>query len=99
MLYQKDRGPIGTWSKNLACGAFYWTGLACGTFCSIKNLACGTFGFIKNLACSAFFLAIFFLNRDAFNLNFVILSTNSLVMKMIPTPTLSDHNDTICTNQ
>jgi len=71
--------------KNLACGAFCFISLACGAFCFIKNLACGTF-FPYN-----------FLNQDAFDLKFFILSTNSLVVKMIPTPILSDHNDTVCT--
>jgi len=36
---------------------------------------------------------------DAFNLKFLVLSTNSLVVKMIRTPILSDLNDTICTKQ
>ena len=35
----------------------------------------------------------------AFDLKFLALSTNSLVVKTIPTPTLSDHNDIICTKQ
>ena len=39
--------------------------------------------FIKNLACGAFFSYIFFLNRDEFDLKFLILSTNSFVVKMI----------------
>ena len=36
---------------------------------------------------------------DAFHLKFFILSTNSLVVKMIRTPILSDHNETICSKQ
>jgi len=36
---------------------------------------------------------------DAFDLKFLILSTNSLVVKMIPAPILNDHNDTVCTKQ
>jgi len=43
------------------------------------------------------FVIFFSLNWDAFDLKFDILSTNSLVVKMIQTPILSDHNDTICT--
>jgi len=38
-----------------------------------------------------------FLNYDAFDLKFFVPSTNSLVVKMIRTPVLTDHNDTICT--
>ena len=38
-----------------------------------------------------------FLNRDAFDLKFLIMSTNSLVVKTIPTPILSDRNDIVCT--
>jgi len=45
------------------------------------------------------FLIFFCLNRDAFDLKFLVLSTNSLVVKIIPTPILSDHNDKICTEQ
>jgi len=80
--------PLGLAQKNLDCGAFYLIGLACGTFCFITNLACGTFFPYK-----------IFSNRDAFDLKFLVLSTNPLVMKMIPTATLSDNNDTICTKQ
>jgi len=72
--------------KNLACGAFYSIGHACGAF-----------RFIKNLACGAFFSDNFFLNRNAFDLKFLIMSTNSLVVIMIPTPILSDHNDRVFT--
>jgi len=71
---------------------------ACGAFCLI-NLASGAFCFIKNLACGALFSIFFCLNRDKFDLKFFVLSTNSLVAKMIPTPILSDHNDLICTKQ
>jgi len=74
-------------SENLACSAFYLIGLACGAFCFIKNLACGVF-FSSNL--------FSFLNRDAFDLKFLIMSTNSLVMKMIRTLILNDHNDVVC---
>ena len=80
ILYQYDRVPIRTTSKNLACGAF----------CLIS-----AFCFIKNLACSA----IFFLNWYAFDLKFLILSTNSFVVKMIRKSILSDHNNTVCTKQ
>jgi len=66
--------------------------MACGAFCLI-SLACGAFCFIKNLACETF------LNPDAFDLKFLVLSTNSLVVKMILTPILIDHNDIICTKQ
>jgi len=38
-------------------------------------------------------------DRDAFDLKFLVLSTNSLVVKMTPTPILSDHNKIICTKQ
>jgi len=72
----------------VACGAFYLIGLACGAF-----------RFIKNLVCGAFFSYKIFLNRDAFDLKFLILFTNSLVVKMIQTPILSDHNDKNCTKQ
>jgi len=75
-----------TWSKNLACDAFYLISLACTAFCFIKNLACG-----------AYFSYNFFLNQDAFDLKFLIVSTNLLVVKMIPTPILRDRNDTVCT--
>jgi len=60
--------------KNLACGAFRLISLACGAFCLIINLAC-----------SAFFSYFFCLNWDAFDLKFLVLSTNSLVVKMIRT--------------
>jgi len=63
------------------------------------SLACGAFCFIKDLAHGAFFLYEFFLSWDAFDLKFLILSTNSLVVKMRPTPILRDHNDTICAKQ
>jgi len=36
---------------------------------------------------------------DAFDFTMLVQSTNSLVLKMIQTPTLSDHNHTICSNQ
>ena len=75
-----DRIPIRTESKNLAC---------------VISLACGAFCFIKDLAHGAVFPYNFFLNWDAFDLKFLILSTNSLVVKMTPTPILSDDNDTI----
>jgi len=39
------------------------------------------------------------LNWDACDLKFLILSTTSLVVKMIQTPILNDHNNTICTEQ
>jgi len=45
------------------------------------------------------FFIIFFLNRDACDLKSLILCTNSMVVKMIPTPILSDHNDTVCAKQ
>ena len=45
------------------------------------------------------FIYFFCLNRDAFDLKILVLSTNSLVVKMIPTPILSDHNDIIRTKQ
>jgi len=61
------------------------------------SLACGAFRFIENLVCAAFFS--YNINRDAFDLKFLILSTNSLVVKMISTPILNDHNNTICTKQ
>jgi len=61
-------------------------GVACGAFCSIENLACG-----------AFFSYNIFLNQDEFDLKFLIMSTNLLVVQMIPI--LGDHNDTICTKQ
>jgi len=41
----------------------------------------------------------YFLNRDAFDLKFLILSANSLMVKMNWISILSDHNDTICTKQ
>jgi len=63
------------------------------------SLACGAFCFIKNLACGAFFHTFFFLNWDAFDLKFLVLSTNSLVVKIILTPILSDYNGTVCTKQ
>ena len=88
MLYQEDRVPIRTWSKILARGVFCLISLACIAFCFIKNLACGTF-----------FITVFHLKRDAFDFKFLVLSTSTLVVKMIPTPILSDHNDTICTKQ
>jgi len=88
ILYKYDRVPIRTASKILACCAFCLINLACGAFCFIKNLACG-----------AFFSYCFCLNRVSFDLKFLVLSTDSLVVKMIPTPILSDHNDLICTNQ
>jgi len=72
--------------------------LACGAFCLI-DLACGAFCFTKNLACGAILLYIFGLNWDAFDVKFLFLSTNSLVVKMIPTPILNDHNNIICTKQ
>ena len=72
----------------MARDAFYLTGLACGAFCFIKNLTCG-----------AFFSYNFFLNRDAFDLKFLIMSTNPLVVKMIPTPIVNDHNDIVCYEQ
>ena len=53
--------------------------------------------FLKKLACGAFFSYKNFLNRDAFDLRFLITSTNLIVVKMIPTPILSDRNDIICT--
>jgi len=77
-----------TWSKILACGAFCLISVACGAFCFIQNLACGTF-----------FHNLFNINRDAFDLKFLALFTNSLVMKMIPTLILTDHNDIISTKQ
>jgi len=46
-----------------------------------------------------FIFFFFFLHRHAFDLKFLILSTNSLVVKMIRTPILNDHKDTICTKQ
>jgi len=55
--------------------------------------------FHKNLAFGAFFSYKIFLNRVAFNVKFFIVSTNSLVVKMITIPILSDHNDIICTKQ
>jgi len=63
------------------------------------GLACGTFCFIKNSACSAFFSYQSSLNQDAVDLIFLITSTDSLVVKMIPNPILSDHNDIVCTKQ
>jgi len=77
-----------TWSKILACGAFCLINLAYGAFCFIQNLACG--------AILSYFS---YLNRDAFDLKFFVLSTNSLAVKRIPTSILSDHNDMICTKQ
>jgi len=77
---------MGSQSKQMACGAFYLIGLACGAFCCMKNLACGAFSSYR-----------IFLNRDAFDLRFLITSTNLIVVKMIPTPILSDRNDIICT--
>jgi len=56
--------------------------LACGVF-GLINLACGAFCFIKNLACGAFFSISFCLNWDAFDLKFLVLSTKSLVVKLI----------------
>jgi len=64
-----------------------------------NTLPCCAFCLIKNLACGALFSYKFFLNRDDFDLKFLILSTNSLVVKMIPTTILSDHNDKVCTKQ
>jgi len=72
----------------MACGGFNFIGLACGAFCFIINLACG-----------AFFSYKIFLNRGAFDMKYPILSANSSVVKTISTPTLSDHNDTVCTKQ
>jgi len=63
----------------VACGAFSLIGLACGAFCFLENLVYG-----------ALFSYEIFLNRHAFDLKFLILSTNSLVVKMNPTPILSD---------
>jgi len=81
---------LGVRQKNL--GAFYLIGLTSG---------CGAFFFIKNLACGAFFSYKNLLNRlgDAIDLKFLIMSTNSLEMKleMIPTPILSDRNEIVCT--
>jgi len=70
----------------MACGTLYLIGLACGAFCFIKNVAYG-----------ALFSCKFFLNRDAFDLKFLIMSIKSLVVKMIPTPILRDRNDIVCT--
>jgi len=53
----------------------------------------------KNLACGAFFSIFCCLYRDAFDLKFLVLSTNLLVVKMISTLVLSDRNDIICTKQ
>jgi len=72
----------------MACGGFIFIVLACGAFCFIKNLACG-----------AFFSYKIFLNRDAFDMKYPIMSANSSVVKTISTPILSDHNDTVCTKQ
>jgi len=72
----------------MACGAFYLIDLACGTFCFIKNLACGAL-FSYNIIST----------RDAFDLKFLIMSTNSLEVKMIPTLILNDHNDIVCTKK
>ena len=52
---------------------------ACGAFC-LMSLACGAFNFIKNLACGTF-LSHFYLNRDAFDMKILVLSTNLLVVK------------------
>jgi len=59
-----DRLPIRTLSKILDCVAFYLISLACSAFCFIKNLACGAFFSYKTWI---------FLNRDAFDLKFIIL--------------------------
>jgi len=72
--------------KKSGRGAFYLIGLACGAFFVIKNLSCGAFSSYK-----------IFLNQNAFDLKFLIMSTNSLVVEMIPTPILNDRNDTVCT--
>jgi len=53
--------------------------------------------FVKKSGLQRIFFIFFFLNRDAFHLKFLILSTNSLVTKKIRTPILNDHRDTICT--
>jgi len=55
--------------------------------------------FQKNLAYGVSFSYRFFLYRNAFDLKFLIMSTNSMVVKMIATPILSDHNDIACTKQ
>jgi len=47
----------------------------------------------------AHFFVILSLNWDAFDLKFLILSTNLLVVKMIRTPILNNHNGRICTKQ
>jgi len=38
-------------------------------------------------------------NRDAFDLKFLVLSTNSLVVKIISTLILNNHDDVTCTKQ
>jgi len=59
------------------------------------------FCFIKNIACGAFFSKkiLFLIIRECISFQKIILSTNLLVVKMIWTQILSDHNDTICTKQ
>jgi len=52
---------------------------------------------MENLACGAFFPSSSF--GDAFHMKFFILSTDSLVVKMISTPILNNHIGTICTKQ
>ena len=82
-------------SKNLACGAFCLISLACGAFYGLIFFN----ALIKKLVCGTFSSQFFYLNQDAFDSKFLVLSTNSLVVEMIPTPILSDHNDMICTKQ
>ena len=50
-------------------------------------------------ACSAFFQLKIYLIWDAFDLKFLIVSTNSLVVKMIRTPIPSDNNEAICSKR
>jgi len=67
---------------------------------TIKNRIEYPLGLRQKFLPAAHFVSIFCcLNRDAFDLKFLVLSTNSLVVKMISTPILSDYNNTICTKQ
>ena len=69
-----------------------------------ENLACGAcfpqeIFFLIMFVCLFVCLFGFASFRDAFHLKFLILSTNSLVVKMNQTPILSDLNNTIYTKQ
>ena len=72
--YIIGQSTVKTASKILAYGAFCLIDLACGAFCFTKIWP------------AAHFFHFFCLNWDAFDLKVLVLSTNSLVVKIIPTP-------------